>query len=76
MVTGGDDSQMVRATEGNGRPFYRRHNQMTMGLRSEDGRYIWLGTSVGSSAFLFAPFYILGLGPRPSDPGIGERRPR
>jgi len=32
---------------------------MTIGLRSEDGRYIWLGTSVGPSAFLFAPFYIL-----------------
>jgi signal transduction histidine kinase len=59
MVTGRDDSQMVRATVGNGRPLYRKHNQMTMGLRSQDGRYIWLGTSVGPSAFLFAPFYIL-----------------
>ena len=59
MVTGGNDSQMVRATVGNGRPFYREHNRMTMGLRSEDGRYIWLGTSEGPSAFLFAPFYIL-----------------
>lgn len=59
LVTGGDDSEMVRVTVGSGRPFYRVHRQMTMGLRSEDGRYIWLGTSVGPSPILFAPFYIL-----------------
>ena len=59
MVTGGDDSEMIRVTVGSGTPFYRVHGQMTMGLRSEDGRYIWLGTSVGPSPILFAPFYFL-----------------
>jgi signal transduction histidine kinase len=30
-----------------------------MGLRSDDGRYTWLVTTVGPSPMLFAPFYIL-----------------
>ena len=59
LVTGGDDSEMVRVTVGAGRPFYRVHGRMIVGLQSEDGRYIWLGTSIGPSPVLFAPFYIL-----------------
>ena len=30
-----------------------------MGLRSDEGRYIWLATSIGPSTILFTPFYIL-----------------
>ena len=59
LVTGEDNSDLVQRTIKSGRPFYKSHNGMTMGLRSENGRYYWLMTSVGPSAILFAPFYIL-----------------
>jgi two-component system sensor histidine kinase CpxA len=59
LLTGEDNSDPIRRTVKSGQPFYRDHNRTTMGLRSEDGRYYWLVTSVGPSAILFAPFYIL-----------------
>jgi len=59
LVTGEDNSDLVQRTIKSGRPFYRDHNRTTMGLRSDNGRYYWLVTSVGPSAILFAPFYIL-----------------
>jgi signal transduction histidine kinase len=59
LVSGEDNSDPISRTVKSGRPFYRDHNRMTLGLRSENGRYYWLVTSVGPSAILFAPFYIL-----------------
>lgn len=59
LVTGEDNSDLVQRTIKSGRSFYKDHNRMTLGLRSENGRYYWLVTSVGPSAILFAPFYIL-----------------
>ncbi len=59
LVTGEDNSDLVQRTIKSGRPFYKDHNRMTLGLRSENGRYYWLVTTVGPSAILFAPFYIL-----------------
>jgi len=59
LVTGEDHSKLIRASVGKERPYRREHNRLTMGLRSDEGRYIWLATSVGPSTILFAPFYIL-----------------
>jgi signal transduction histidine kinase len=62
LETEEDHSELIRLTLGKERPYRGEHNLLTMGLRSDDGRYIWLATSVGPSAILFAPFYILLLG--------------
>jgi len=59
LVTGNDDSALVRATVGSGHSTARNNNRMTMGLLSGDGRYIWLVTTKGSSQIVFTPFYIL-----------------
>jgi hypothetical protein len=42
---------MIRVSVGKERPYRGEHNRITMGLRSDEGRYTWLGTSVGPSAF-------------------------
>ena len=57
--SGEDHSKLIRVSVGKDRPYPGEHNQLTMGLRSGDGGYIWLSTFVGPSTILFAPFYIL-----------------
>jgi signal transduction histidine kinase len=59
LETGEDHSELIRASVGKERPYRGEHYRFTMGLRSDEGRYIWLVTSVGPSSILFAPFYIL-----------------
>jgi len=59
LVTGEDQSELIRVSVGKERPYRGEHNRFTMGLRSDDGHYNWLATSVGPSHILFAPFYIL-----------------
>ena len=59
LETGEDHSKLIRVSVGKERPYRGEHNQLTMGLRSDDGGYIWLATFVVPSAILFAPFYIL-----------------
>ncbi|MDR3748347.1 MAG: ATP-binding protein [Acidobacteriota bacterium] len=59
LETGEDHSELIRVSVGKERPHRGEHNRLTMGLRSDEGRYIWLATSVGPPAILFAPFYIL-----------------
>jgi two-component system sensor histidine kinase CpxA len=59
LETGEDHSELIRVSVGKERPYRGEHNRLTMGLRSGEGRYIWLATSVGPPAILFAPFYIL-----------------
>jgi signal transduction histidine kinase len=59
LETGEDHSKLIRVSVGKERPYRGEHNQLTMGLRSGDGQYIWLVTSEGPSAILFAPFYVL-----------------
>ena len=59
LVTGEDRSELIRVSVGKERPYRGELNQFTMGLRSDEGRYTWLATSVGPSHILFAPFYIL-----------------
>ena len=59
LETGEDHSELIRVSVGKERPHRGEHNRLTMGLRSGEGRYIWLATSVGPPAILFAPFYIL-----------------
>jgi two-component system sensor histidine kinase CpxA len=59
LETGEDHSELIGVSVGKGRPYHGGHNLLTMGLRSDDGRFVWLATSVGPSAILFAPFYIL-----------------
>jgi len=50
---------LVQETVGSHRPYFKNRNAITMGLSSEDGRYIWLVSSPAPSFVLFAPFYIL-----------------
>jgi len=59
LATGEDHSELIRVSVGKERPYRGEHNRLTMGLRSDEGSYIWLQTSVGPSVILFAPFYIL-----------------
>jgi two-component system sensor histidine kinase CpxA len=59
LESGEDHSKLIRVSVGKDRPYRGEHNQLTMGLRSDDGGYIWLATFVGPSTILFAPFYIL-----------------
>jgi two-component system sensor histidine kinase CpxA len=59
LVSGEDHSKLIRVSVGKERPYRGEHNQLTMGLRSKEGDYIWLATSVGPSTILLAPFYIL-----------------
>ncbi|MDR3734637.1 MAG: HAMP domain-containing sensor histidine kinase [Acidobacteriaceae bacterium] len=59
LVTGEDNSDIIRRTIESGRLFFKDHNRITLGSRSENGHYFWLMTSVGPSAILFAPFYLL-----------------
>ena len=59
LVTGEDHSKLIRASVGKERPYRGEHNQLTMGLRSDEGNYIWLATSIGPSTILFTPFYVL-----------------
>ena len=59
LESGADHSKLIRVSVGKDRPYRGEHNQLTMGLRSGDGGYIWLSTFVGPSTILFAPFYIL-----------------
>jgi len=59
LETGEDRSELIGASVGKKRPYRGEHNRLTMGLRSGDGRYTWLATSVWPSHILFAPFYIL-----------------
>jgi two-component system sensor histidine kinase CpxA len=58
LETGEDRSELIGVSVGKERPYRGKHNRLTMGLRSDDGRYIWLATSAGPSAIQFAPFYI------------------
>jgi two-component system sensor histidine kinase CpxA len=62
LESGEDHSKLIRTSVGKDRPYRGEHNMLTMALRSEEGGYIWLATSVGPSTILFAPFYILLLG--------------
>ncbi len=59
LETGQDHSKLVKVSLTKGRPYHGEHGQLTMGLRSGDGQFIWLVTDDGPSAILFAPFYIL-----------------
>jgi two-component system sensor histidine kinase CpxA len=59
LESGEDHSKLIRVSIGKDRPYRGEHQQLTMGLRSGDGGYIWLSTFVGPSTILFAPFYIL-----------------
>ena len=59
LVTGEDNSDLILRTIKSGHLFFRDHNRLTLGLRSQDGGYFWLMTSVGPSAILLAPFYLL-----------------
>jgi two-component system sensor histidine kinase CpxA len=59
LETGEDHSKLIGVSVGRERSYRGEHNRFTMGLRSANGRFIWLATSVGPSAILFAPFYIL-----------------
>ena len=59
LESGEDHSKLIRVSVGEDRPYRGEHDQLTMGLRSDDGGYIWLSTFVGPSTILFAPFYIL-----------------
>src|ERR1035437_6014990 len=59
LESGEDHSKLIRVSVGKERPYRGEHNRLTMGLRSDEGRYIWLATSVVPSTILFAPFYIL-----------------
>lgn len=59
LVTGEDHSDLIRVSVGKDRPYRGEHNRFTMGLRSDEGHYNWLATSIGPSHILFAPFYIL-----------------
>ena len=59
IESGEDHSKLIRVSVGKDRPYHGEHDHLTMGLRSDDGDYIWLSTFVGSSTILFAPFYIL-----------------
>jgi two-component system sensor histidine kinase CpxA len=59
LESGEDHSKLIRVSVGKDRPYRGEHNHLTMGLRSDDGGYIWLATFVGPSTILFAPFYIL-----------------
>jgi signal transduction histidine kinase len=59
LETGEDHSVLIGASVGKARPFHGEHDRFTMGLRSGDGQYIWMVTSKGPSAILFAPFYVL-----------------
>lgn len=59
IATGEDHSTLVKVSLEKGRPYHGEHGQLTMGLRSADGQYIWLVTAAGPSAILFAPFYIM-----------------
>jgi two-component system sensor histidine kinase CpxA len=59
LESGEDHSKLIGVSAGKDRPYRGEHNQLTMELRSGDGRYIWLSTFVGASTILFAPFYIL-----------------
>jgi len=59
LETGEEHSELIRVSVGKEHPYRGEHNRLTMGLRSDDERYIWLETSAGPSVILFAPFYIL-----------------
>jgi len=59
LESGEDHSKLIGVSVGKDRPYHGEHDRLTMGLRSEDGDYIWLSTFVGPSTILFAPFYIL-----------------
>jgi two-component system sensor histidine kinase CpxA len=59
LETGEDYSELISVSIGKEHPHRGEHNLLTMGLRSDDGHYVWLATSVGPSAILLAPFYIL-----------------
>ena len=59
LESGEDHSKLIRVSVGKDRPYHGEHDQLTMGLRSDDGGYIWISTFVGPSTILFAPFYIL-----------------
>jgi signal transduction histidine kinase len=59
LESGEDYSKLIRVSVGKERPYRGEHNQLTVGLRSDEGGYIWLATIVGPSTILFAPFYIL-----------------
>ena len=59
IESGEDHSKLIRVSVGKDRPYHGEHDHLTMGLRSDDGDYIWLSTFVGPSTILFAPFYIL-----------------
>lgn len=59
LERGADLSALVQETVGSHRPYFKNRNAITMGLSSEDGRYIWLVSSPAPSFVLFAPFYIL-----------------
>src|ERR1017187_9520337 len=56
LETGEDHSDLIRVSVGKERPYRGEHSRLTMGLRSDEGHYIWLATSAGPSAILFAPF--------------------
>jgi len=59
LERGTDLSALVQETVGSHRPYFRNRDAITMGLSSEDGRYIWLVSSPAPSFVLFAPFYVL-----------------
>ena len=59
LERGADLSALVQETVGSHRPYFKNRNAITMGLSSEDGRYIWLVSSPAPSFVLFAPFYVL-----------------
>ena len=59
LESGEDHSELIKVSVGKERPYRGEHNQLTMGLRSDEGNYIWLATSIGPSTILFTPFYVL-----------------
>ena len=59
LESGENHSKLIEVTVGKERPYRGEHDQLTMGLRSEQEGYVWLATFVGPSTILFAPFYIL-----------------
>jgi two-component system sensor histidine kinase CpxA len=59
LATSENRSALVQATVGKHRPIFRDRNGITMGVASEDGRYIWLISGKPPSLVWFLPFYIL-----------------
>jgi signal transduction histidine kinase len=59
LATNEDRSELVRRTKADRHGFFRNHGGFTIGIPSQDGRYVWLVSGKTPSLLLLAPFYVL-----------------